>query len=52
MDEARRKTAAQFIRALPHARELDMELEEIGELGVLPKRLEPAVKRLRDALGG
>lgn len=30
MDEARRKTAAQFIRALPHARELDMELEEIG----------------------
>lgn len=30
MDEARHKIAAQFIRALPHARALDMRLEEIG----------------------
>lgn len=30
MDEARHKRAARFIRALPHARALDMRLEEIG----------------------
>lgn len=30
MDEARHKTAARFIRALPHAEALGMELVEIG----------------------
>lgn len=30
MDEARHKRAAQFIRALPHAHALDMQLDEIG----------------------
>ncbi len=43
---------AEALIALGRRQEAAMELEEIGELGVLPKRLEPAVKRLRDALGG
>lgn len=30
MNETRHKTAAQFIRALPHARALDMRLDQIG----------------------
>lgn len=30
MDESRHRIAAQFVRALPHARELGMELVEIG----------------------
>ena len=43
---------AEALIALGRRQEAAMELEEIAELGALPKRLEPAVKKLRDALGG
>jgi tetratricopeptide (TPR) repeat protein len=43
---------AEALMALGRRQEAALELEEIAELGALPKRLEPAVKRLRDELGG
>ena len=43
---------AEALIKLGRRQEAAMELEEIADLGALPKRLEPAVKKLRDELGG
>jgi hypothetical protein len=43
---------AEALVALGRRQDAAMELEEIAELGTPPKRLLPALKKLRDELGG